>query len=643
MQIRLLFYSICLLLNTAVWSQKWVEKGHKQFEELAYSDAIVSLEKAVDQGYRTPEIYKQLADSYYFNANYKESVKWYKRVFKKPENILPVVCFRYALALKSIGKYDEAETILELGRKAIAKKEGSYVLPDTLNYREIIAKNSGRYQVELAPFNSATSDFGTAFWENQIVFTSARDTGSVFKRNHSWTNQSFTDLYMVNPDSVNSEPVRMAKSINSKFNESTAVFTKDGLTMYFTRNNFNNGKRGTDKNQTTLLKIYKAVKMDKDKEWKEIEALPFCSDNYNVAHPALSPDEQILYFASDKPGGFGQSDLYKVAINVDGTFGEPENLGATINTSGRETFPFVSQNNELYFASDGQEGLGGLDVFVSQQQQSKTFSAPVNVGEPINSTMDDFAFIINTTTKKGYFSSNRSNGVGMDDIYSFEELKPLPCKQMLKGRIETETVLDSLTKAEISVLDTQFNLIKKAMVDQNGTYQLTIDCVEKVLLKFELEGYVSQTIKVEPKAFASTILQQIKMEKEAVSFQLGDDIAKKLSIQAIYFDLGKSYIRPDAAIELSKIKKVLLEYPSMIIDIRSHTDSRDTFENNQALSNRRAQATLDWFVTNGIEIHRLTAKGYGETQLLNDCSDGVPCSEDEHQLNRRSEFIITGI
>lgn len=641
MKIYHLLIAIVLLITIPTWSQSWAEKGHKQFQELAYSDAIVSLEKAVQSGNTHSRTYADLADAYFFNANYQAAAKWYQVLFKKPQNQQFIHYFRYAQVLKSIGKDEKAEVVWAEMKRLFPKESTASESPDDRSWQMLRFKNSGRFTVKVASFNSKESDFGPSYFGNQIIFASTRDTGSVFKRSHSWTNQSFTDLYVVNPDSINENPEQFSKSINSKFNESTAVFTKNGLTMYFTRNNFENKKRGFDENQSTLLKIYKAEK--KDEKWVVIGALPFCNDSFNVAHPALSPDEKRLYFASDMPGGFGQSDLYQVEINSDGAFGTPENLGATINTFGRETFPFVSAKNELYFASDGWDGFGGLDVFVAHTPDNFSFSLPQNLGEPLNSRMDDFGFIINTASKKGFFTSNRSGGMGMDDIYAFEEKTELPCDIKLYGTIVLQTKEKNQEAVEVVLLDTDSNLITIKQVDTNGNYSFNIDCKQTYKIKTHLKGFVSQEIAVNAKPYSKLNLPEIILEKMPFPFQVGDDLAQKLALLPIYFDLGKYAIRKDAASELEKIKKVLLEYPTMHIEIRSHTDSRDTFKNNKILSNNRAQFTLNWLVQNGIEMSRLSGIGFGESQLINGCIDNVPCSEVEHQSNRRSEFIVTKI
>lgn len=638
MKLRHSLYVFLLLMAIPVWSQKWVDQGHKQFKELAYSDAIISLEKAVENGYHTPRVYSEIADSYYFNANYQASAKWYQLLFTKPKNIAAVHYFRYAQSLKSIGKIDEADSVLN--QIKASKENSAYSMPKKQSSNNDKFKNSGRYAVKIADFNTPTSDFGPAYFGNQIVFASDRDTAGVFKRKHSWTNQSFTDLYSIDVDSTEVKPKRFHKSVNSKFNESSPIFTKDGMTLYFTRNNFENKKLGTNKSKTTLLKIYKAVKIGND--WSVIGALPFCSANYNTAHPALSSDEKTLYFSSDMPGGFGESDLYKVLIDEDGNYSKPENLGRAINTFGRETFPFVSQNNELYFASDVHDGFGGLDIFVATLDKNLQYNNPQNLGEPVSSPMDDFGFIIDSESQKGFFSSNRSNGIGMDDIYSFEELIPLPCETILEGTIGLENAKDSVSAVEIILLDANSNPVATTNPDLRGQYQFTINCNTTYTIQIVLKEYISQFISVDPQLYSNKTLDPVFLQYEDAQFKIGDDLAKKLALLPIYFDLGKADIRPDAILELTKIKDLLLKLSKISVEIRSHTDSRDTFENNQDLSARRAQSTLNWLVQNGIDKSRLSARGYGETQLLNKCSDGIPCSEEEHQLNRRSEFIVIG-
>ena len=270
----------------------------------------------------------------------------------------------------------------------------------------------------------------TFVYDNKIYFASARDTGNFSQRKHKWTGEYFTNLYFADVDPTTGKSVKVNKfktSINTKFHESSPAFTKDGKTVYFTRNNYVNGKKGKDDNKITLIKIYKAT-LENNGKWANSIELPFNSDNYSAGHPALSPDEKTLYFASDMPGTFGQSDIYKVSINGE-SYGAPQNLGKTINTEGKETFPYVTSENEIYFASDGHPGLGGLDVFVGKIEDNGTISNIQNVGADINSPKDDFAYNIDPVSRRGYFSSNKDGGQGSDDIYKFLETRKLQCVQ----------------------------------------------------------------------------------------------------------------------------------------------------------------------------------------------------------------------
>jgi outer membrane protein OmpA-like peptidoglycan-associated protein len=343
------------------------------------------------------------------------------------------------------------------------------------------------------------------------------------------------------------------------------------------------------------------------------------------------------------PGTIGQSDIFKVAINYDGSFGIPENLGNVINTEGRETFPFITDDNELYFSSDGHPGLGGLDVFVSKAEKGSRYKKVLNVGESLNSSKDDFGFLINTATKLGYFTSNRDGGVGSDDIYKFTELKKIqyPCDQSLAGKVTDKASGSILDGSRVTLFDNEYNMLKVVIADGNGGFDFgAIPCNAKYYIKTEKEGYLTVEVPVTIAGESGATFVPLLLDKAVKELKLGDDLAIVLELKTILFDLNKSNIRPDAAIELAKILDVMQQNPDMRVSIRSHTDSRNSADFNKKLSDRRAKSTMAWLVKNGIDKKRLTAKGYGESQLLNKCSDGVKCSEAEHQVNRRSEFII---
>ena len=345
------------------------------------------------------------------------------------------------------------------------------------------------------------------------------------------------------------------------------------------------------------------------------------------------------------PGTLGASDLYKVSINGD-SFGEPENLGPVFNTEARETFPFMSDENELYFASDGQLGLGGLDIFVSKMEEDGTFKEIYNVGAPVNSKNDDFALLIDTVSKYGFFTSNRDGGQGYDDIYKFKENIPLEynCEQTLAIAVIDQETNEVIPNAQVTLLDENMQAIEQVFADENGKYTFKkdkVECDKEYTVRVTgTNGYSSNEKMVHTGKKTGETFVEIPLEKNTKQIGTNTDLAKTFGIQNILFDLDKSFIRKDAAAQLAIIVEVMNDYPTMKIDVRSHTDSRQTNEYNEKLSDRRAKSTISWLNKKGIAKERLTGRGYGETQLLNKCADGVECTEEEHQKNRRSEFII---
>jgi outer membrane protein OmpA-like peptidoglycan-associated protein/tetratricopeptide (TPR) repeat protein len=633
----------CLNSNSQVTSKE--RKGNKEFDKYAYIDAIKTYERIYEKGYKSPDMLLKIGNAYYYNAELEKANKWYSELYTTNPEQDPEFYYRYSQSLRASKEYVKADEMMAKFNDKSGNDSRAKIFANNKDYLTAIKNNSGRYKIENAGINSKYSDYGTTYMGNKVVFSSARDTGNFSKRIHTWTGEYFTNLYSsdLNEDGSLKSVNRFGKKINSKFHEDTPVFSKDGKTVYFTRNNYLNG-RGYDASKVTLLKIYKAT-LDKEGNWTEITPLPFNSDSYQVAHPALSPDGKTLYFASDMPGTHGQSDLFKVKINEDGSFGNVENLGNTINTEGRETFPFVSDDNELYFASDGRPGLGGLDIYVTRiPNEGTAFKVPLNVGEEANSPKDDFALIIDSKTKKGFLSSNRDGGEGNDDIYKFLEIKPIWCEQILYGVITDEDTKAVLPNTKLVLLDEKFNKIKETVSDSTGSYQfIEVECGTKYYVNASLEVYETKESAVIIGTTSGKTELNIELEKTQKPVKPGDDLADVFGINLIYFDLDKWNIRPDAAVDLAKILDVLEQYPTMKIDIRSHTDSRASFTYNEKLSDRRAKSTMQWLISKGIAKDRLTAKGYGETQLVNKCANGVECTEAEHQLNRRSQFVITSL
>lgn len=648
----LLYITLLSITINQVHAQKaQVATADKKYDRYAYVDAIKTYERVAAKGYKSVDMFQKLANAYYFNAELDKAEKWYGELFAmdadQTAKVDPEYYYRYSQCLKSIGQYDKADKMLAQFNAKSGNDERAKLFEKNKNYLEVIKANSGRYKIEDAGINSKFSDYGSSFSGNQLVFASARDTGGIAQRKFKWTNQSFTNLYAaeVKSDGTLNTPEKYSKKLNSKFHESTPVFTRDGNTMYFTRNNYNEGKKGKDSDKTTLLKLYKAVK--ENGQWSNVTELPFNSNQYSVAHPALSPDDKILYFASDMPGTLGQSDLFKVNITSDQGYSTPENLGNIINTPGRETFPFITNQNELYYATDGHPGLGGLDIFVAKIDKDGKLSDSQNVGAPVNGKTDDFALLIDTKTSTGFFTSNREGGKGYDDIYKFTETKKLICEQELSGIVTDLEDGKILPNTQVTLLDSKFKEVAQTLSDDKAAYKFTVLCGETYYIRANKADYDTKEQKITIAKESGKTELPIQLEKRVKPVKPGDDLAKTFGIKIIYFDLDKSFIRQDAALELEKILDVMKENPSMKIDVRSHTDCRQTAKYNEALSDRRAKATIAWLVKNGIDQNRLTGKGYGETQLVNNCecepTNQSNCSEAEHQANRRSEFIITAI
>ena len=632
-------YILLFISISANCQEKAFLKADQKFQKEQYIEAIKIYEQLAKKGVASIEIYQRLGDSYYFNANYEKAFVWYQKLYELNANCSSEYLYRYAQCLKSTGNYDQAKTIL--GKYSI--KEKAEIRSDLfLKFNGKANTNdklSSAFNVMNLGINSTKSDYGGILKGDTIVFASARNqnlANIIYKR----TNQSFTNLYYSTIKSLVDipEPKLFSKKTFSKFHEATPTFSKDGKTMYFTQNEVKKNNKGKAVNG--LYKIYKSELINGN--WNtpikiQIEA----DDIARIAHPALSSDEKHLYFASDMKGTFGASDLFKIKINEDGTYGKPENLGSKINTEGRESYPFITKDNKLLFASDGQPGYGGFDIFVLDLENPNAL--PINLGTKINSPMDDFAMVWNRETRLGTFTSNRKGGVGDDDIYLIEEVVPFNFEVEIpvKGTLQDLISKDFLKEAQVVLLDNNDNVIAKTKTDDKGNYSFDkIKTNQTYKIRIEKEGYETQQKTVTVSQYETEINVPVVVSALKVKIDKGVDIANVIKFNQIYFDLDKSDIRKDAKVELEKIVEVLKTYPKINIEIGSHTDARQHRKYNKILSQKRAEATLNYLVKRGISKSRLTAKGYGELQLVNKCSDGVLCSEKEHQQNRRSTFII---
>ena len=632
-------YILLFISISAKSQEKALLTADKKFKQEQYIEAIKIYEQLAKKGVASIEIYQRLGDSYYFNANYEKAFVWYQKLYELNANCSSEYLYRYAQCLKSTGNYDQAKTILEkysIKEKAEIRSDLFVKFNGKANTND---KLSSAFNVMNLGINSTKSDYGGILIGDTIVFASARNqnlANIIYKR----TNQSFTNLYYSTIKSLVDipEPKLFSKKTFSKFHEATPTFSKDGKTMYFTQNEVKKNNKGKVVNG--LYKIYKSELINGN--WNtpikiQIEA----DDLARIAHPALSPDEKYLYFASDMKGAFGASDLFKIKINENGTYGKPENLGSKINTEGRESYPFITKDNKLLFASDGQPGYGGFDIFVLDLDNPNAL--PINLGTKINSPMDDFAMVWNRETRLGTFTSNRKGGVGDDDIYLIEEVVPFNFEVEIpvKGTLQDLISKDFLQDAQVVLLDNNDNVIARTKTNDKGNYSFDkIKTNQTYKIRIEKEGYETQQKTITVSQYETEINVPVVVSAIKVKIDKGVDIANVIKFNQIYFDLDKSDIRKDAKVELEKIVEVLKTYPKINIEIGSHTDARQHRKYNKVLSQKRAESTLNYLVKRGISKDRLTAKGYGELQLVNKCSDGIICSEKEHQQNRRSSFII---
>lgn len=637
-----IFCSLAVVTMMASAQDKKVQKADTKFTNYAYASAIQSYEQLVKDGYTEEEVYKNLGNANYLNANYEEASSWYGKLFSlKRADIDPEYMYRYAQTLKSLENYKESDTWMNKFKSARENDQRALVFDENRDYLEQIEERSGRYELKNIGLNSRVSDFAPSFYEDGLVFSTARDSGLLSKNVHKWNNGSFLNLYKAAQDNQGNftNVDKLSKKLNKKTHESSTAFTKDGNTMYFTRNNSDDGKFERDEDGVSRLKIYKATK--ENGEWNNIEELPFNGDSYSVAHPTLNNDESKLYFASDMPGTKGESDIYVVDITKDGTFSTPKNLGDRINTESRETFPFVTESDKLYFSSDGHPGLGGLDVFATDLKNEK--GEVFNIGRPLNGEEDDFSYIINEETKKGFFASNRKGGQGNDDIYSFIEMTPLDftCHTAITGIVKDQKTNALLTDASVIVYDKDNKVVSSSQTDASGVFEMEGNCSEGaykvVATKADYEDSI-KTFNTEKSQDVTGI--EVMLVQVDNGAPIGTDLAKYLNIEPIYFDFDKYFIREDAKISINKVLAYLNEYPNVNVQVRSHTDSRANDAYNMTLSANRAKATADYLIEAGIPSNRISYEGYGETELTNGCSNDVLCSKENHQFNRRSEFIV---
>lgn len=706
----ILFNAFVLIPRIADAQSIKEKKADKYYESFAYSKAVEIYQDLFASDSNNPKYIQRIAYCYNKMLKYRQALIFYSRLVQL-DIAQPTDYYEFAQLLHTDGRDAEAKTWLE---KYMIKSPGDQ---RAIKQLDNINKGGSKASIDNVTVknlagNTRFTDMCATYYKDQLVYSSAKDSFSMVKNVYDWDNQPFLDMYVTKPGAgpADKDSRSMFASVNTRFHEGAASFTSDWNTMYFTRNNYLNGRLMTTPDGTNNLKVF--VADFNGKEWKNLRSLPFNSDKYSVGHPALSPDNKTLYFISDMPGGYGSTDIYKCEWN-NGSWGNPVNLGETINTSGKEMFPYVDKEGILYFSSDGHPGQGGLDVFAAKEEKPGVYKV-VNVVSPINSAFDDFGLVINNDSLTGYFTSNRTGGKGLDDIYSYIinkiDLRVLVYDDLTKQILPGSKV--SL-KSEGSIIDTQ-------IADKTGAVMFSVKPRSKYQLVAENTIYTPQTKDIQVKGSLFDFVQQediylkqaapyltievidkesgliipnalvdvaegkyneselednngiIKMKlmeetdytfnataeeyfdksakfstkgKQAGEYTLTIEMeklsaGKQFVLEDLFYDLNKYNIRPDAAIVLDKLAKILTDNPSVRIEIGSHTDSRATAEYNLKLSQNRSESVVAYLISKGIDKSRLVAKGYGESQLVNKCADGVPCTEEEHQANRRTVIEI---
>ncbi|WP_431136563.1 OmpA family protein [Psychroserpens mesophilus] len=619
MYYRLLLMVFCFSHMTYSQESK-LKKANKLFLERAYVKAASIYEEAAND----KASFINLADCYYYNGlmemasnTYVKASNYSGSEFSEDTN------FRFAHALYGAYKVKMADSIMSmLHSKRINTEHFISALENGVPYV---------YDVKKIKSGSNPGDFGMNFFGEQVIFASSRENTS---KHYTWNDKPYLDLFKgqltEEASLINVSPLE--NSVNSSTHESNAALSKDGKTMYFSRTNAK--RHEIEDKKIATVKLFKST-FDEG-TWSEAEELPFCSDFYSTQHPALDEEHGRLYFSSDMPNGFGSFDIYYVNL-TDGGFGKPVNLGEKINTKHREQFPFFSKENILYFSSNGHQGFGGLDIFMSEQN-ANNWDTPLNLGETLNSVTDDFSFVVDFEHNKGFLSSNRD---GADNLYVFTREENTRTF-IVEGTVKDKNSKELLPNTMITLFDENNTAIDSVKVSENGRYTFKT----KPNTKYKVEGfkplYIPKNVDFDTDDSGKI---ELNIELELESYDDAEEIIVEkedgyvyIELENIYFDLDKWDIKTQAARTLDVLVNLMKKYPRMEVQLGAHTDNRSSVEYNLELSKNRAYSALDYLISKGIASSRLTAIGYGESQLLVDCGDN--CTENEHAVNRRCEFII---
>lgn len=601
-------------------------QGNRSYDALAYQEAIHHYEKIAGKTHKTStEI--RLADSYFKTANLDSAEAKYAHTLKH-SGVPANGYFNYAKTLMYNGKHQMAVEWFEKYLKMNPDDNVAQMLLSSCRSIKDRYVDTTLYTLTPILEDQFTNTFSMVEYQNGAVFTADK---AVFpgKKATAWTGNSYLDLYQMEKDSSGAwlPPHLLQGDINSRFHEGPATFSQDGKTVYFTRSNYFKRKMEINDENENNLKIFKATLIGGS--WKNLEEFPYNSDDYDCGHPSLSADGQELYFVSDMPGGYGGTDLYKSTWSGHG-WSQPQNLGPELNTHGNEMFPYINADGALYFSSDAHNSMGGLDVFITYFD-GKNWANPENLNYPLNSTDDDFSYTLNKDNRSGFVSSSRSDS---DKMYAFEKHDPT---FMLYGTAIEKGSYFPVEGVEVELTDSKTNQILKVVTDAAGKFKIRLATDTHYQLYCTKFGCTTETEEVSTKGlkYSQDFYAEFWVEPIVID--------KPIVVENIYYDYNKWNIRADAALELNKLVRVLKDNPTIEIELGSHTDSRGNDQYNYVLSDKRAHAVVQYLIANGIDPTRLTYKGYGEKVLVNQCGNGVICSEEAHQQNRRTEFKVTRV
>ncbi|MBI1835874.1 MAG: OmpA family protein [Flavobacteriia bacterium] len=618
-------------------------KGDKLYFVFAFHEAISKYEKTELKDTLTSEGIRKLADSYLKINEFVKSEAKYAELVKKPEATANDY-YAYANVLKMNGKYTESEKWMKAYFDKAPTEIRSKINQLLLDKVEKLKVDKGYFNIKELPINTDGQEFAPFYYGEQLIYSAnaIRHDGIIIK-NYIWNNTAFLDLFIYDPLNTDSivPKIEFKEKFNKKFHEGVVSFSADLKKMYFTANNYE--KKALDGSYN--LEIY-WTEIKEDGEWGEPVPFEYNNPEYSVGHPYLTKDGKTLYFSSNMPGGVGGTDIYKCTWTKDGIWSQPVNLGQHINTEGDELFPFFHDEKQiLFFSSNGQYGLGGLDIYATALKDG-VFGKVNNFGAPLNSQYDDFGIVIDDKMSKGYFSSNRISGKGNDDIYGLEILKELKPEEFVLEKIINGVVKNidgkPVPNAKVELFDEKGNLVKTVIAKTDGKFDFKALENHDYTLISSKDYYINDTSKIstvsEDLAVNTTITLEVKEEIVIV-----DNVAF-IKVQTIYFDVNSSELREDTKDKLANVIKIMNENPSMSVELGSHTDCRGTEKYNMKLSQERALKSAEFirqYISNPERIHGV---GYGESQLVNNCPCEKKvlstCSEEEHQANRRTEFKI---